>query len=161
LDNNILAMPSQFELAYSQLRQYKLKVDFNQGLDMRLMDNGIVKMLSQLKYSSVLRIAWDRIQDEQSFDYVSGLLLRVFNPRKIMVYILVGYDTVFSQDVYRLKKIRSCGFDAFVMPYHKKSQLLNEFSRWNNRFYFRNLSFNNYLSSRKLLYLLPPYLDKL
>ncbi len=78
-----------------------------------------------------------------------------------MVYILVGFNTTFQEDMYRLEVIRGYGCDAFVMLYDKtEDRLLREFSHWANRFYFRNRSFEDFLKSRNCLSLLSDEVNK-
>ncbi len=40
-------------------------VDFNQGLDIRLVNNSNAKILSDLRVSPVYRFAWDNVSDEK------------------------------------------------------------------------------------------------
>lgn len=68
LDNNILAAPEHFFKIASQLKKEKLKVDFNQGLDFRLLTDDICKELFSLKHKMEIRFAFDDIA------YKSGVL---------------------------------------------------------------------------------------
>jgi hypothetical protein len=61
LDNNILALPDHFFKIASQLKKEKLKVDFNQGLDHRLLTDEIAKELISLKHTHEIRFAFDDI----------------------------------------------------------------------------------------------------
>lgn len=61
LDNNILALPEHFKLICSQLRKEKLRVDFNQGLDCRLLTDEICQELFSLKHVYEIRFAFDDI----------------------------------------------------------------------------------------------------
>jgi len=58
LDNNILALPEHFRKICSQLRKEKLRVDFNQGLDCRLLTEDIAKELAVLSHIEY-RFAFD------------------------------------------------------------------------------------------------------
>lgn len=154
LDNNILMLPDHFKLICSQLRDKKLKVDFNQGLDIRLMTDDLAKEFSIIKFKK-LRFAWDFMNMEKIFLKNMKKVFKYVKPSRVMVYMLVGYNTTFKEDMYRLKKIRSLGCDAFVMKYNNQGDLLlREFARWNNLFFFRNLPFESFLKRRNNLYLL-------
>jgi hypothetical protein len=61
MDNNILAMPEHFFKISEQLKKEKLRVDFNQGLDFRLLTDDIVKELFSLKHCMEIRFAFDDI----------------------------------------------------------------------------------------------------
>lgn len=61
LDNNILALPKHFELVCSQIRKENLIVDFNQGLDHRLLTKSLCKTLLSIK-NKELRFAFDDIR---------------------------------------------------------------------------------------------------
>lgn len=66
MDNNILALPEHFKIICGQIRKEKLKVDFNQGLDCRLMTLEIAKELLSLKHIREIRFSFDdnRIQPQ-------------------------------------------------------------------------------------------------
>lgn len=65
LDNNILALPEHFKKICSQLKEEKLKVDFNQGLDCRLLTEGKVNKLSSIRHHEY-RFAFDNLEVESS-----------------------------------------------------------------------------------------------
>lgn len=154
LDNNILALPEHFKLICQQLMEEKLKVDFNQGLDIRLVTDGIAKRLSELR-NHRLRFSFDSVNMEKAFRTGIETLLHYMHANRFMIYVLVGFDTSFAEDMHRVKVIREYGCDAFIMVYNGLgNRLLKEFARWNNRFQLRHVSFKDYLKVRKLGYLL-------
>jgi hypothetical protein len=61
MDNNILALPDHFYKICEQLKKEKLRVDFNQGLDFRLLTDDICKELFSLKHCMEIRFAFDDI----------------------------------------------------------------------------------------------------
>jgi hypothetical protein len=61
MDNNILALPDHFFKISAQLKKEKLKVDFNQGLDHRLLTPEICKELLSLRHTQEIRFAFDHI----------------------------------------------------------------------------------------------------
>ena len=63
LDNNILALPEHFKLICKQAKDNKIKLDFNQGLDCRLLTEDMVSMLKDIKATN-LHFAWDDLKYE-------------------------------------------------------------------------------------------------
>jgi len=61
LDNNILAVPEHFKKIAQQIKDNDLIVDFNQGLDFRLLTPEICKILFSLKHKQEIRFAFDDI----------------------------------------------------------------------------------------------------
>lgn len=62
LDNNILALPEHFRSVCRDLIKENLKVDFNQGLDHRLLTKELAQILLSLKHTREIRFAFDYIQ---------------------------------------------------------------------------------------------------
>jgi len=63
MDNNLLALPEHFFKIANQIKKEKLRVDFNQGLDFRLLTDDICKELVSLHYTKTngLRFSFDDI----------------------------------------------------------------------------------------------------
>ena len=152
-DNNILLDKKHFKMICSQIRKENLKVDINQGLDIRLLDKEICQELQTIRIDPI-RFSFDDIKLENIFVAKMKLLSQYVNMSKVMIYVLVGYDTTIEQDLYRKKIVNDLGADVFFQNYNdKKDKLLREMCRWNNRFYFRNLTFEDYLKKRERYYL--------
>ena len=140
-DPNILAC-REWEDLLGQLKESKAKVDFNQGLDIRLMTERKAELLKKIKIN-LIHFAWDCYQDKDvvvprfnEFQRVSG-----FDRHKVVVYILCGFDTTIEQDLERIYTIRDIGFSPYVMLYDKqhipKGHQLRKMQRWvNNRAIF-------------------------
>ena len=150
LDNNILFNKKHFIKICEQIKKENIKVSFSQGLDIRLIDDDFLEWLVKIKHHKKIKFAWDNMKDEKMILSKLDKVLTYINKHKIMVYVLCGFNTTFEQDMYRLKTLREYSVDAFIMRYHKKSKLLNEFSRWNNIYLFRNTTFENYLKARNM-----------
>ena len=154
-DNNILALPKHFETICRQLKKENIKVDLNQGIDIRLIRDNNAKMLSEIRSNDRIRVAWDFMDMEKMFLKKLPILTKYIKPVNINVYILVGFNTTFEQDYYRIQKCKELGLYPFAMDYNKKSsKLLKELCRWTNRYWFRHILFKDYLKARKNLYLL-------
>ena len=152
LDNNFLALPSHIKKL--QLFNDKgWRMDFNQGLDARLINKENAKLLFRIKYKEMIRFAWDNIEDET--EIIKGLKLVIkagIRPRNITVYVLIGFDTTFEEDLYRIKRLRDIkderGFiKAYVMNYNNtlKSRRYKDFMRWaNNPWIFKSCDWEEY-----------------
>lgn len=68
LDNNVLALPEHFLKIAAQLKKENLSVDFNQGLDHRLLTDEIAKEIMSIKFFREIRFAFD---DEKYFPTVT------------------------------------------------------------------------------------------
>lgn len=136
-DNNILVSPKHFKMICSQIRKEKLKVDFNQGLDCRLLTEDIVKELKKTKCIAH-RFAFDNIKDMSHVEKAIKLLDK-YNI-KAMWYILVGFDSTFEEDIERIDYITYKEHRAFAMK-HKKVKDNNKYTqlaRWTNSPLWRN-----------------------
>lgn len=134
MDNNLTGDAEHFSLILNQLIKHKIKTDFNQGLDIRLIDDEKAKLLSriQLWKGFRLRFAWDSIELEQEVMRGIGILTRYMKPWKLMFYVLIGYDTTEDEDLYRVEMLKSLGIKSFVMPYDRASEYQRDFARWVN-----------------------------
>lgn len=140
-DPNILACKQWKELL-QQLIDSKACVDFNQGLDIRLMTEEKAEMLKQIKVANY-HFAWDRYEDKekilpkfQMFKQITGI-----DYRKLAVFVLCNFDTTFEQDLERVYMLRDLGFHPYVMLYDKehipKGHNFRKLQRWvNNRIIF-------------------------
>ncbi len=140
-DPNILACREWKDLL-QQLIDSKAWVDFNQGIDIRLMTEEKAEMLKQIK-TKELHFAWDRYWDKDKilpkfkmFKDITGI-----RERDLVVYVLCNFDTTLEQDLERIYTLRELGYWAYVMLYDKenipKGHILRKLQRWvNNRIVF-------------------------
>lgn len=157
LDPNISACKEWREI-FQELIDSNATVDFSQGLDIRMMTDEKIEMLSKIKTTKV-HFAWDRIEDEsilwpklEHFKQITG-----WDRRKIIVYCLVGdrERRIIDGDLYRIYKLRELGAYPYVMIYNKESlprgHELKKLQRWvNNRFIWESTStFEDYLRGAK------------
>lgn len=140
-DPNILACREWKDLL-QQLIDSRAWVDFNQGLDIRLMTEEKAAMLSQIKIKEI-HFAWDRYDDK---DIVLPKL-RLYADKSTkrphqhisIVYVLVNHGSTIEQDLERIYTLRDMGYYAYVMIYDKSNapQTIRDLQRWcNNRFIF-------------------------
>lgn len=139
-DPNILACPDWEDLL-KQLAMSKALVDFNQGLDIRMMTSQKADALNKIRMRAV-HFAWDRYNDKDLI--LSRLRLfaersRLHRPEDRIVYTLVNFDTTLEQDLERIYTLRELGYWAYVMIYDKEhcDPVYRQLQRWvNNRFVF-------------------------
>lgn len=138
-DPNILACPD-WEVLLQQLIESKAMVDFNQGLDIRLMTEEKAAMLERVKIKEI-HFAWDRYEDKEIVLPKLKMFAELtrYSPHKAIVYTIVNYDTTLDQDLERIYTLRDMGYWAYVMIYNKNQcdPVYKRLQRWcNNRFVF-------------------------
>jgi hypothetical protein len=148
LDANLLACKDRENLLL-QLVSSNAYIDYTQGLDARLIDDDIAKLLCQTKIKMV-HFAFDLMKNEK--EIIAGLktFAKYFDKdnRSKRVYILTNFNTTLQEDYYRVKKIVELGYAPYVMIYQKgtQPQFLTDLARWaNNMFLFRVTSFEDYI----------------
>lgn len=135
-DPNILACKDWKDLL-QQLIDSKAWVDFNQGIDIRLMTEEKAKMLSRIKVKE-LHFAWDKYQDKDKilpkFKLFSQHFNRLMHGHRAVVYTLVNFDTTLEQDLERIYTLRDMGYWAYVMVYDKEhcDPIYKKLQRWVN-----------------------------
>lgn len=149
-DPNILACKDWKELL-QQLIDSKANVDFNQGLDIRLMTEEKAKMIAKIK-TPTLHFAWDRYEEKAKIlpAFEKFRQLSKMSERKLIVYVLCNFNTTIEQDLERIYTLRDLGYTPYVMIYNKKSISkgcdLKRMERWvNNKYIFRSVkNFEDY-----------------
>lgn len=153
-DPNILACKDWKELL-QQLIDSKANVDFNQGLDIRLMTEEKALMLNRIKIKEI-HFAWDRYEDKDIILPKLKMYAEMgrFKPHShnAIVYTIVNFDTTFEQDLERIYILRDMGYWAYVMIYDKAhcDKRYRDLQRWvNNRFVFAKCKrFEDYVCNK-------------
>ena len=145
LDNNILAVPNHFRVICRQARENKIRLDFNQGLDHRLLNQGVVDELKTISHQE-LHFAWDNMED---FDTVDNAitLLQDNNINRCTWFVLAGFNTTFQDDLFRVNYLKSRNQNAYLMRFNgKTTNQLTALARWvNNRSWFQAISWGEFL----------------
>lgn len=146
-DPNILACPEHIELL-EQLADSGARVDFNQGLDIRLITERNLEVLKRIKLKCV-HFAFDRWQDKEIVEPHLRIFKEVtgFGHRKVSVYILTNYDTTIQQDLYRIQLCRELDFSPYPMIYDKEhcDRIYKRMQRWcNPRIFWTTPKFEDY-----------------
>lgn len=115
LDNNLLAAPN-WRQTMEDLLAEELEVDFNSGLDIRLLNEENIDYLKRVK-AKELRFAFDHIGYEKGVrEGIELLLANGLGSRKLSFYFLHG----FSEDdmcVERVKILASYNVEVYPMAY--------------------------------------------
>lgn len=136
MDNNVLACTHGLEQIADMIGQ-DIRVDFNQGLDARMITPEIAQILSQLKWIKYIRMSCDT---DNMLVIVQDAIRQLgkvgVKPYRIFVYLLV-------QDIESAERralaLRDMGAEVFAQPYRdfitsrEPPHELKRFARWVNR----------------------------
>lgn len=136
MDPNTLACPDWKDIL-QQLIDSKAYVNFNQGVDIRLMTKEKAEMIRKIKVKSI-HFAWDRYEDKEiilpklkEFKEITG-----WGDSKMTVYVLVNFDSTIEQDLERIYTLRDIGYSPYVMIYNrektKSKDTVRKMQRWVN-----------------------------
>lgn len=149
MDNNVLACPHGIEQMQNMIGE-DVRIDFNQGLDARLIDDEIADILSRLKWIQFIRMSCDT---DAMLDTVLNTIERLkchgVKPYRIFVYLLVQDVTSAER---RAIALRDIGANPFAQPYRdfttnaEPAQELKHLARWvNHKAIFKSVKrFNDY-----------------
>jgi hypothetical protein len=158
-DNNLLASSNDhFNSVIDKLKKLKM-VDFNQGLDARLMTKEKADRVAELNMK-VVRLAWDHISIEDKWRKAFNILLSVgFPAKKIQSYVLIGYNDTPEDALYRLQTIKDLGAmpnpmryqplnairrNEYISPKWSDRQLKDYMRYWSRQVWLKNVPFEDY-----------------
>ncbi|GMO28581.1 MAG: hypothetical protein Ta2B_09340 [Termitinemataceae bacterium] len=151
LDPNILAYENADNLL-NELKETRAFIDFTQGIDLRLLTDERIKLLSQIK-TKYIHASWDGKKQEK--EVLEGLkkLIRHIPAYKIIIYCLTGFDTDISYDIYRVEYLRCLGVKPYIMIYEKEKapKQIRYLQRYcnNKMIFYSEPNFKNYYNSKK------------
>lgn len=145
LDPNITACKDKREL-FRQYRATGAIINFNQGLDIRLLNEDDLQDLNQMRLKK-LHFAWDNANED--LEPLFREFAKGFRRKNAgMVYVLTGFNSTLEQDLHRIYVLRDLGYDPFVMVYNKPhaEPEVRRLQRWcNNKIIFKTVpDFNDY-----------------
>lgn len=152
LDNNLLAAPN-FKKVMSDLNGNGLKVNYNQGLDIRLINEDNAKLLLDTKSydrkfnKRAYYFAFDDLDLKGIIEKKIQLLMDCgFNPRWLMFYFLCGFNSTHQDDMTRFQTITDFGCVPYVMKFNDRTDdpWLNHFDRYVNRKYHEFIPIEDY-----------------
>lgn len=138
LDPNITACNEKREL-FRQYRETNASIVFNQGLDIRLIDDADIEDINSMRIKD-LHFAWDNAKEdlEPKFRAFANGFRRKSNIG--MVYVLTNFNSTMEENLYRIYTLRDLGYDPYVMVYNKPSasKEIRHLQRWvNNKILFK------------------------
>lgn len=155
LDPNTLACMDWKDIL-GQLEESRAYVDFNQGVDIRLMTADKAEQIRRIKTKHI-HFAWDRYEEKsiilpklKMFKEMTG-----WSRKKVTVYVLCGYDTTMEENLERIEEIRKLNFNPYVMLYDKEhiehGSRLRKLQRWvNAKQIFWTCSFDEYQKKERM-----------
>ena len=142
LDPNILACENN-ESLLKQLAESKARVDFTQGIDIRLTNPDNIELLNKIKVT-MLHFAWDNPkQDLTKYFRRFSEHTKIKSDRNKVVYVLTNYNSTLEEDLYRIYTLRELGYSPYVMIYQKENapKEIRRLQRWVNcRWIFRTVN---------------------
>lgn len=130
-DNNFLASPYKFEIldfleTYRNSSGKKVEVDFNQGLDARLITPLVAEKLSKLKLNLV-RLAYDRPSDKKYLEKaIRNLKEAGISSKKILVYTLFNFTDTPQEFLEKLKDLMTWEVAVYPMRYQPNNTLTKD-----------------------------------
>lgn len=151
LDDDFLGHPNFNDVAMEILDR-RLKVNFSQGLNIRIITDRQAELISKMKFNNFnfkkkqLTFAWDNFKDKEiikkGFNRCLDAGIKAY---QMQFFVLIGYESEPEQDLERVETIRSWGADPFVMAYDRNKLYQRRFQRWvNRRELFKSTSFAKY-----------------
>jgi len=116
MDNNVLSSEHGL-IQIEKIIKLGIKIDFNQGLDARIIagNEEIAKLLSKVKWYKPIRMACDSLSQMKHVEKATKLL-RKYNckPNKFSVYVLL---TELEDSYQRINFCKKLKIDPFAQPY--------------------------------------------
>jgi len=139
LNNNTFSDPL-WRKTFEEIWAARLTVVDENGYDLRLMDEEKADALKRTRFDGSIHFAWDLMRDERAIR--KGLTLAKQHKLNGVVYVLVGFNTIEEDDIYRCQVITNMGFDPYIMPYRSRKKpipprRLLDFKRFIDSRYYR------------------------
>lgn len=152
MDNNVVASDwglSQIE----KIINLKVKVDFNQGIDCRIIakDKSIAKLISQVKWIRYIRMAYDNSAITDEVKTAIAYLKEAGIPAYKMLFYVLVKDGYIEDAEKRVLELDYLGCNPFAMPYRDLDNNIEptheqkRFARWcNMKATFKSCTFSEY-----------------
>ena len=163
LDDNILAHPDRIKIL-NELHSTGKPFEFKQGLDFRLINKEIIKLLENSKYAGDYIFAFDNIADKK--EIIRGLeTWKKYKNKRLKFYVLTAYDRnnnydqeFWKQDIIdtfeRIKILMKYKALPYVMRFKKYEDspfrgMYVNLAAWTNQVsFFKKLSFREFSIKR-------------
>lgn len=158
-DNNLLACSQRhFNTVIDRIKGLK-GVDFNQGLDARLLTSHHIERFKELDVD-FLRLSWDSANMEVTvIDAINRLRAAGFPKHKIRVYVLINFGETPAEALYRCETLKALRIfpnvqrfnpldtlsrDSYVSKYWTNSQLKIFVNYWSRQVWYSKIPFEEY-----------------
>ena len=136
MDNNVLACDHGIKQMEAMIGK-DVRIDFNQGMDARLITPEVAEIMACLKWIRFIRMSCDTdAMLDTVLEKVDLLKQHGVKPYRVFVYLLV-------QDIksaeHRALALRNAGVDVFAQPYRdfenkiEPTKQMRDFAQWVNR----------------------------
>lgn len=153
MDNNILATGDYAMEQFEKIINSRYRVDFNQGLDARLVDDEAAKMLAKMRWISSIRFGCDTptqiVEVEKAISLIDQYSA---NPKHYFLYTIITKDMNESYErishFRRNKRIRvqAQPYRELDNPKQVLPQWQKDMARWANRKeIFKTVDFKDYV----------------
>lgn len=149
MDNNILSSGDYGIAQLEKIIDMGIKIDFNQGLDARLIDDSMARLLSRVKWLKPVRLACDTIaMIEPIRKAVELLRWHHCKPKQYFVYVLVKD---IDDALERIRFLKGMYLDPFAQAYididnpKPPTEQQERFCRWvNHKAIFNSTKWSDY-----------------
>lgn len=150
LDPNLLACEDHEDLL-RQLIDSGARVDFTQGLDIRLVNERNAELIRNVRVKNI-HFAWDDPKHDLSEHFKRFKEMSGIDYRKLGVYVLTNFNSTHEEDLRRVYALRDLGYSPYVMIFNKQTapRETRLLQRWvNNRIIFKTVpDFKDYDARR-------------
>jgi hypothetical protein len=156
LDNDFFGNPAWAE-RIAEIRQHNLRVNFSQGLNIRLITQEQADAVASVKFYNLtnkyrqVHFAWDQFSQgtERLIDQgIDRCFQAGIKSWQMAFYVLIGFNTSHEEDLYRVIKLRDLGCDPYVMPFDKSDPYQKNFARYvNHRAIFHSIEWPDYVKN--------------
>lgn len=139
LDPNLTACREKRDLM-RQYRETGARINFSQGLDIRLLNDADIEDLNGMRLKSV-HFAWDDPKKDLApkFEWYAKNARNKQHGRFGTVYVLTNFNSTMEENLYRIYTLRDLGYDPDVRVYNKPNAPaeIRKLQRWcNNKIIF-------------------------
>lgn len=152
MDNNVIASDWGLQ-QIEKIISLGIKVDFNQGIDCRIIarNKSIAALLAKVKWLNYIHMAYDSSKITEEVEAAIAYLKEAgIKPYKMMFYVLTK-DGEIEDAEKRALTLHNLGCNPFAMPYRnldtneEPTQEQKRFARWcNMKAIFKSCTFSEY-----------------
>lgn len=136
MDANLTACCEKRDL-FRQYLDTGATITFNQGLDIRLLDDDDIADLNIMRLEK-LHFAWDNPKEDlrDRFAYYAKYGKHTRHGHLATVYVLTNYNSTIEEDLYRIYTLREMGYYPFVAVYNRNGAdaIYSQLQQWNNSY---------------------------